>query len=246
MKWWLLSKAFEAIDSPNGPAIPKANWARGFFRIWIVVSGLWAGGVALIGYSSFEEAWAYQFGSLDYGIAVYPSDAGRLAIRDNRDWQSRAHGTEPTTEKPWVVFSVKWPSANVVFADVRDELLNGIRGPQEGIAERRVTLNYLEAATRKLTPESPDLKKLTDDELLAIRQVLSTTSLASLMVNFDNARGLSARENAIRDITLRRAFLEKPRSILIASHEISLIGYLRTTPECGVPNSGRLFKPSDT
>jgi hypothetical protein len=92
----------------------------------------------------------------------------------------------------------------------RPELLNGIRGPQEGIAERRVTLNYLEAATRKLTPESPDLKKLTDDELLAIRQVLSTTSLASLMVNFDNARGLSARENAIRDITLRRAFLEKP------------------------------------
>jgi hypothetical protein len=161
-------------------------------------------------YSTFEEAWAYQFGALDYGVAVYPSDAGRLAIRDNRDWQSRSHESAQQAEQPWVIFPVKWPSANVVFADVRDELLNGIRGTQEGVAERRVTLSLLEAATRKLIPEAPDLKKLTNDEVLAIQQILSTPTLASLMVNFDKARGPNARENAIRDITLRREFLEKP------------------------------------
>lgn len=209
MKWWLLSKAVESM-APTGPSqISKLSWSRGFFRVWVLLSAIWAmtGGAFVALSNTGQDVWAYWFGDIHYELAVRPDGTGRFALRDPRKYQQDVNSNLPSDSiARWTKIEVRWPSAVPAFETIRDELLEKIWGPAATLSERRDKLAALSSIATRIAASPQDISKFTPSEQSTFRGALADPEFGRILIHLQDERDRQKRDNAAREIELRRQF----------------------------------------
>jgi hypothetical protein len=206
MKWWLLSKAVETLDASGQPVSIKANWSRGFFRLWVLFAAVWMaiGGVFVFTSGPFEDLHAHYFLDVRYDIAVLPQGSGRFAIRPLGKY---GHEFPTSSDAQWSYSPIQWHRGISTYGVVRDDLLNVIRGPSDTLAQRQETLARLAQLAPQIAAAPGAVDRFPPGDREFIRSALTEPWLQRVLLRLHDEQARRVRDEAVREIQARLQYL---------------------------------------